>query len=315
MTTNKDVLTTFKFPSFNAVALSQLVFTIIILYSLKLLKLVSIPNFDRTIFRKVFPLPALFLVGLVSGLGGTKLISLPMFACLRRFNIAMTMWAEYLILGVTSTWPVKISIVLMLLGAVVAAADDLAFDMTGYIYIAICNVATAASSVYAKKKLDAKDLGTNGLVYYNSLFSFPFMLLFCYYAEPTMYTRVVEFPSWNNSWFIASFVACGIMGLLLNFSQFLCTKLNSALTTTIVGTIKNVFISYVGIFYGGDYVYSRSNFIGLNISILGSLYYSYIKYNETKPAKISPSTTPEVLPKISSPPSKPSLRIAPFDAK
>ena len=74
---------------------------------------------------QVFPLPLLFVVGLVSGLGGTKRIrlaclnhkslvksiinttpelirshcSLPMFAVLRRFNIAMTMWGEYYILG------------------------------------------------------------------------------------------------------------------------------------------------------------------------------------------------------------------------
>jgi len=40
--------------------------------------------------------------------------------------------------------------------------------------------------------------------------------------------------------FLAMLVGCGMFGLLLNFSQFLCTLNNSALTTTVVGVMKVV---------------------------------------------------------------------------
>ena len=38
--------------------------------------------------------------------------------------------------------------------------------------------------------------------------------------------------------FTGMLLACGMFGMLLNFSQFLCTMNNSALTTTVVGVMK-----------------------------------------------------------------------------
>ena len=38
--------------------------------------------------------------------------------------------------------------------------------------------------------------------------------------------------------FAAMLLGCSAFGMLLNFSQFLCTMHNSALTTTVVGVLK-----------------------------------------------------------------------------
>ena len=42
----------------------------------------------------------------------------------------------------------------------------------------------------------------------------------------------------GSSGFIGMLLVCGVFGMLLNFSQFLCTMNNSALTTTVVGVMK-----------------------------------------------------------------------------
>jgi solute carrier family 35 protein len=54
----------------------------------------------------------------VSGLGGTKALSIPMFTALRRFSIMMTMLGEYAVLNKEPTLPVLTSVCGMVLGAI-----------------------------------------------------------------------------------------------------------------------------------------------------------------------------------------------------
>lgn len=50
--------------------------------------------------------------------------------------------------------------------------------------------------------------------------------------------RVREFRHWQDPHFVLYFFLAGAMGSVLNYSIFLCTLHNSALTTTVVGCLK-----------------------------------------------------------------------------
>ena len=123
--------------------------TILVLYSGKMLGKVSFPSLSSETFPKVWPLPLFYLGNLVFGLGSTQVLSLPMMTVLRRFSILMTLLGspflylcviknnmimfigEYLILKSRPSLSVCASVFLMILGAVVAAIDDLAFSVKG----------------------------------------------------------------------------------------------------------------------------------------------------------------------------------------
>ncbi|KAH8257152.1 hypothetical protein KR038_004688 [Drosophila bunnanda] len=277
---NKTVLTSYHFPSFLFLSLGQLTASIVVLGMGKRLKLVSYPPLQRNTFAKIFPLPLIFLGNMMFGLGGTKSLSLPMFAALRRFSILMTMLLELKILGLRPSTAVQVSVYAMIGGALLAASDDLSFNMRGYIYVMITNAMTASNGVYVKKKLDTSEIGKYGLMYYNSLFMFlPALAL--NYATGDL-EQALNYDQWNNPVFVFQFLLSCVMGFILSYSTILCTQFNSALTTTIVGCLKNICVTYLGMFIGGDYVFSWLNCIGINISVLASLLYTYVTFRRKR---------------------------------
>ena len=95
MVVNKSVLTKYQFPSFQVLGIGQMLATVLILFVGKKLSIVSFPDLSSDTFRKIWPLPLMYLGNMVFGLGGTQNLSLPMMTVLRRFSILMTMIGNY----------------------------------------------------------------------------------------------------------------------------------------------------------------------------------------------------------------------------
>jgi solute carrier family 35 protein len=96
---------------------------------------VDLPRLDRALFLEIAPISIFYFGNVLSGLGGTQSLNLPMFTVLRRFSIAMTMLGEYYILHKKPSSEISLSVLAMVLGALVAAVNDLSFDLVGYVMV------------------------------------------------------------------------------------------------------------------------------------------------------------------------------------
>lgn len=329
---NKCILTEYDFPYFNVLATIQFIVTTIILSLLILVKMVEIPALTKQICIEVIPISVMFLGNVISGLGSTKSLNLPMLTVLRRFSILMTMVGEWFILNNKASSPVVLSVALMIGGAIIAAIYDFSFSSSGYFLVLLNNVFTALNGIWLKKASISGKCSKLGVLYYNSLFSAIAMLAY-FIAEDvfvwnhggfsiinssfnlerhlltvlpspmrvkiihTLTPELIETPpivnqsensmystfynislyeQWSSLEFMTLFLFASCCGSILNYATFLCTSYNSALTTSVIGCLKNVVTSYLGMLIFQDYHFNWLNFLGVNISIIGSLYYTYI---------------------------------------
>ncbi|XP_008578749.1 PREDICTED: UDP-N-acetylglucosamine/UDP-glucose/GDP-mannose transporter isoform X2 [Galeopterus variegatus] len=158
------------FPSPIVLGIGQMAVTIMILYVSKLNKIIHFPDFDKKIPVKLFPLPLLYVGNHISGLLSTSKLSLPMFTVLRKFTIPLTLLLESIILGKQYSLSIITSVFAVVLGAFIAAGSDLAFNLEGYIFVFLNDIFTAANGVYTKQKMDPKELGKYGVLFYNACF-------------------------------------------------------------------------------------------------------------------------------------------------
>jgi|UniRef100_A0A2S2Q2J4 solute carrier family 35 protein len=180
---NKSVLTSYGFPSFQFLAICQMFMTIFVLFFAKSLGKLKFPDLNRHTFKDTFPMPLIYLGNMEFGLGGTKELSLPMFTMLRRFSILFTMLGEYYLLNIRPKFSVEVSVGMMVSGAIIAASNDLGFNFSGYLFVLINDLLTAANGVFTKKKLNSKkEMGKYGLMYYSSLFMVLPALILVYFS-------------------------------------------------------------------------------------------------------------------------------------
>ena len=88
---NKIVLSTYKFPSVQTLALLQFTSTTLALKVASMLGYVNLLPISIKGIKSILPLSTVYLLNILTGLSATQNLSLPMMVLLRRASILMTM--------------------------------------------------------------------------------------------------------------------------------------------------------------------------------------------------------------------------------
>lgn len=151
--------------------------------------------------------------------------------------------------------------------------------MLAYTCGSLSNVTQAAYLLLVQRVTNGK-LTTVESLQLNSINTLPFLIMICITNGEVVKLRTFE--QFHSISFIVVFFLAISLGCLLNYSLFLCTSLNSALTTSVVGGLKALAQTVLGVFTFGGVSHNLPTFAGLSMSTLGALFYLYAKYKEHK---------------------------------
>lgn len=261
---NKIVLTVFAFTSVPFLMLVQSLFTSGVI----LLRCTPIQRPKKDIALACM----LNAANVFFGLSSAKALNIAMFTALRRISIFMTMMAQHWYLGVPLDrrvmWPVSF----MIMGSLMAAANDLTFSLTGYAYVMVNNLLTAAAQIQTKKTLES-NWTKSSVLFWTGIASACASAVLLVHWDPS------SFDAWNVTSFQFAFACSICLGFAINYGYTWTIQENDALTLAVAGSTKSALMGLMvvmGIF-DHTYIFSWWNFVGLQVSTLGSFLYVYYK--------------------------------------
>ncbi|KAK4792171.1 hypothetical protein SAY86_022606 [Trapa natans] len=245
-------------------------------------------GFNLETAKKLFLVSFFYNANVASALASLKGVNIPMYIAIKRLTPLAVLIAGFFRGKGRPPRQVSLSVVLIAAGVLIAALGDFSFDLYGY-SMAFTSVFFQTMYLVLVEKSGAEDgLSSIEIMFYNSILSLPFLLFVIILTGEFPDSLVLLIAKINSFSFLMLLVISLVMGIVLNYTMFLCTIVNSALTTTIVGVLKGVVSTTLGFFLLGGVKVHGLNVTGLVINTAGGIWYSYSKYQQKmqKPSKI-----------------------------
>ncbi|XP_043711346.1 UDP-galactose/UDP-glucose transporter 7 isoform X2 [Telopea speciosissima] len=277
---NKAVLMQYTY-SMTLLTLQQLVTTLLIHFG-RVMGYTKAKEINMETAKKLFPVSFFYNANVAFALASLKGVNIPMYIALKRLTPLAVLVAG-LLSGKGKPPPqVSLSVVLTAVGVIIAAIGDFSFDLVGY-SMALTSVFFQTMYLVLVERSGAEDgLSSVEIMFYNGFLSFPFLLFLIVATGEFPNSLTLLFVKAYSSSFLVIVILSLVMGIVLNFTMFWCTIVNSALTTTIVGVLKGVGSTTFGFILLGGVPVHALNVTGLVINTAGGIWYSYAKYQQQK---------------------------------
>ena len=290
---NKAAFSYYHFAAPNLLALSQSLCSLLLLSTARHYGLLTYQPFSLATFRLLLPISLSFVAYMVLGMLAMKLVSLPMYTTLRRTTVVFVMALEHITAGKGSSPLVKLSVAVMLAGALVAGWKDIRFDLLSYAIVFTYNGFTALylvliNRISTRERREANHehrapLTQWDFMYYNNLTTIPLLALTVAATGETQ--SLLQSPFLSSPLFHLSLLASSLLAFVLNYAIFRNTAVNSALTQTVAGQAKDVVVVAIGVWAFEDGALDAGGALGVALGFAGSLGYAVAKAWQQPPAQ------------------------------
>uniref|UniRef100_A0A7S0VL66 Sugar phosphate transporter domain-containing protein n=1 Tax=Hemiselmis tepida TaxID=464990 RepID=A0A7S0VL66_9CRYP len=279
---NKVVMSSYGFSFEMTLLLCQLLVGTSMMMLFAKLGLLSLPPLDPKRMRQCVPLTLCFFVYVLSGLGSLRSLSVPTWAALRRLTCLFILVLDHRE-GKPAPARIWASVGLMLVGALVAAHSDIEGTAAGYAQVLVNCVASAQYLREVGRVKRAAGLTELGVLLYTNVLCIP-VATACIFAAGE-HVKLARFEPSGSAfwpWLGASATLAG----LLNYLVFLSATVNSPLTTSVAGQVKNVAGSLGGYFLlPSAALRDPAHLGGILLGLCASMWYASLKYRGVgKPA-------------------------------
>ncbi|KAL6606042.1 hypothetical protein ACP70R_041695 [Stipagrostis hirtigluma subsp. patula] len=239
-------------------------------------------EFSLTTAKKLLPVSLFYNANVGFALASLKGVNIPMYIAIKRLTPLAVLVGGFVRGKGKPPTQVTLSVICTAAGVLIAALGDFSFDLYGYC-MALTSVFFQTMYLVLVEKSGAEDgLSSVDLMFYNSLLSIPFLFFLIIATGEFPHSLSVLSAKTASLSFSVVLVMSLVMGIVLNFTMFWCTIVNSALTTTIVGVLKGVGSTTLGFVLLGGVEVHALNVTGLVINTFGGIWYSYAKYKQKK---------------------------------
>ncbi|ESO89177.1 hypothetical protein LOTGIDRAFT_229077 [Lottia gigantea] len=277
---SKTLMYTYEFDYPVIVMVAQMIFTIILLEFLKLIDMIDLPQYTIKRGRSFF-WPAFFYgMNALLALSALSHMNIAMYGVLKRCVPISTMVLSYFLLKRQLPSKLTVGSVLCLsLGCFIAGYGDLSFNPVAYFCGALSNF-TQAIYLILVQKFSEENMTTAQTLQLNSYNTLPLLLMFSFINQEMF--KVWDYPYFGDFRFILLFFLTISIGCVLNYSLFLCAGLTSALTTSVVGGLKALAQTMIGLVTFGGISHNLPTYIGIGMNLSGGIFYIFSKYQDGK---------------------------------
>ena len=164
----------------------------------------------------------------------------------------------------------------------ISGYGDLSFNVFAYT-CGVGSVLTQALYLTLIQKMCKQKMSTTETLQLNSINTLPLLIIASVVNKE--FVTVARYNNFHSTGFWFCFLLVISLGCLLNYTLFLCTIVNSALTTSVVGTLKTIVQTAVGFFAFGGVSLNPATIIGIIINLSGGIVYTYAKYMQGQTAQ------------------------------
>lgn len=187
---------------------------------------------------------------------------------------------EYFVYGKDLHWKLKLALLPICIGVIMATVTDLSFNFTGLIFAILGILSTSYYQIFVKKK--QKELKADSFQILNyqapqaALITLLLTPMLDPHISPGKITELVEQPDPNQfATLICLFLSC-CLAFCVNLSIFLVIGKTSPISYNVLGHAKLIVILTYGIFLFGDST-SGIRLFGMFLAVVGIVSYTHIK--------------------------------------